>query len=402
MSWLESLIPASFDGVPFYVEAHDSTGGRRIAATTAPYREAPWVEDLGREPTAFNLSGFLVGDDYQVDRDRLRRALDSPPPNWPDEVAKVLDHPYLGRLRVVCRRYSVSESTREGRFVRFQMDFLEAPIAGGLEGQSPDLAAAAAGAAAASAAAGELEAGLVVEAAAQSVYESTESEIEGVAEALAETHSQLLGAQADVEAQKLATVTLFQLASTYATAPADLVVAVQSAADLIEAAAGSALGALYAYEALLGLEPRTTASGSLVEAQASTNAKLVTNLALVSALAGAARSAVAVEWNHVEQAEERRAVLLDSLATVQASGVGAELYARLEQLAAVVTESVPPSGQSLPHLEQFELPGPSTSIHVGYELYGDASREDEVRARNPARRHPGFLHGAPLEVLADA
>lgn len=59
-SWQESLRTASFGGVPFAVESVSTSAGRRTTIHSYPFRDTVWVEDLGKLPRQFKISGFLV------------------------------------------------------------------------------------------------------------------------------------------------------------------------------------------------------------------------------------------------------------------------------------------------------------------------------------------------------
>lgn len=59
-----------------------------------PNRDQPWVEDLGRSPRVINVSGFIVGEDIVLRRDRMIAAAEAP------GDVRELNHPTYGLLRV--------------------------------------------------------------------------------------------------------------------------------------------------------------------------------------------------------------------------------------------------------------------------------------------------------------
>ena len=79
----------------------------------------PYAEDLGRKARRFRVSAYVVGDDYQLERELLVAACGK-------AGSGILVHPYLGVRSVACTGLSVSESTREGRMARIEMTFVEA------------------------------------------------------------------------------------------------------------------------------------------------------------------------------------------------------------------------------------------------------------------------------------
>ena len=120
MPWRANLVDASFRGVGFQVDEHDSPiAGRRVAVHEYPGRDEPFIEDLGRTTKTYSIEAFMVGDDYATARDRLIEACDMPGPGE-------LVHPYLGSLQVACTGCSLTERTREGRMARFSLSFTEA------------------------------------------------------------------------------------------------------------------------------------------------------------------------------------------------------------------------------------------------------------------------------------
>ncbi len=81
MAWRDQLLPATFRGVPFEVDAHDTVAaGRRAHVHEYPGRDDPWTEDLGRRTSEYTLDAYLVGDngspahagmDLEIDELRL-------------------------------------------------------------------------------------------------------------------------------------------------------------------------------------------------------------------------------------------------------------------------------------------------------------------------------------------
>ncbi len=94
MSWRDELRPAAFRGVAF--EATDLSGesGRRFVGDECPETDdLPPTEDLGRKRPSYKLRGFVCGDDYLDQRDRILAALNV---KGPGELV----HPWRGRLTV--------------------------------------------------------------------------------------------------------------------------------------------------------------------------------------------------------------------------------------------------------------------------------------------------------------
>lgn len=133
--WAYTLQDASFAGVPFVLTDTEPTDGRRTVIHEYPDRAFPWVEDLGRANRIIPIRGYLVGDDVNTQRDKLRDACTK-------QGSFPLVHPSLGSLNAVCLNASFGESAEQGRVVSLNLTFiLSNPPDFPLSGQSPTDAA---------------------------------------------------------------------------------------------------------------------------------------------------------------------------------------------------------------------------------------------------------------------
>ncbi|MDE7370599.1 MAG: DNA circularization N-terminal domain-containing protein [Desulfovibrio sp.] len=121
-SFFASLRQASFRGAAFEVDDADESGGRRLARHEYPLRDLPFAEDLGRKAGEWRIRAFIVQGrtrDYAEARDALRKALTAYGP-------ATLIHPWLGELTVAVERFSLRETTSKGGYCEFDIDFVEA------------------------------------------------------------------------------------------------------------------------------------------------------------------------------------------------------------------------------------------------------------------------------------
>lgn len=126
MSWQDELLPASFRGIPFGVLSASMRPGRQTAIHGYPYRDQVWVEDLGRGPRPYRVTGFLVEGDVQslglpvfLQRDLLRRACEK-------QGTGILIHPSLGARTVsLIGGCEMTERADMGGAVELQFEFLE-------------------------------------------------------------------------------------------------------------------------------------------------------------------------------------------------------------------------------------------------------------------------------------
>lgn len=117
-TWQERLKPAHFKGVPFYIDKHELSGGRRVVDHVFPLKDTVWTEDMGRKQRVFSLDLFLLDKDYFAHRDKLLAVLEEGGPG-------ILSHPYLGIKTVEAVSYSMSEGKEQGGMVTFNVTFHE-------------------------------------------------------------------------------------------------------------------------------------------------------------------------------------------------------------------------------------------------------------------------------------
>ena len=119
MSWLEQLRPASFRGVAFHVDTVDVSAGDTVVLREYPFQDLPTVFRMGEAAEEIKLSAYVIGDDYDEQRDALRQVLSG---------EGVLVHPTAGSIRCfVAGKYSIKEApTAEGGMARFDLVFVRA------------------------------------------------------------------------------------------------------------------------------------------------------------------------------------------------------------------------------------------------------------------------------------
>lgn len=118
-TWRDELQPASFRGVPFWVDTDTTPVGRRTQVHEYPQRNKPMVEDLGEKTRIIQQNGFVIGDDCFFQRDNLLHALNTPGPG-------ILIHPWFGQMNVTATDCDVSHARPDGGMVVFSLTFVEA------------------------------------------------------------------------------------------------------------------------------------------------------------------------------------------------------------------------------------------------------------------------------------
>jgi prophage DNA circulation protein len=117
--WRMRLVPASFSGVQYHVEQQARSGGRRVVLHEYPKRDTPYAESMGRAAMHYQITGYLIGPNYDQTKRQLMAVLDS------SDGGALVD-PYLGEPKTcICERYSVTETRERGGYCTFEMAFTE-------------------------------------------------------------------------------------------------------------------------------------------------------------------------------------------------------------------------------------------------------------------------------------
>lgn len=130
--WSERLQPASFRGIPFGVLDGESRFGRKNVVHEYPYRDQPWIEDMGKSARVIGITGFLVENGGYLtgsvkgpgsvigQRDRLIAAAESA------TDLSLLVHPTYGQLKVnLVGPLVVTEAWDRGRVFEIRFSFIE-------------------------------------------------------------------------------------------------------------------------------------------------------------------------------------------------------------------------------------------------------------------------------------
>lgn len=116
MSFLDSLFPCSFKGIPFLVRDMETAFGSKTVDHEYPNSDIRYIENLGGSPRVFKITGFVVGEFYQNRRDALLQALEDGDPG-------LLQHPTYGNQTVVAKPGTVTETITEAGIAKFDMTF---------------------------------------------------------------------------------------------------------------------------------------------------------------------------------------------------------------------------------------------------------------------------------------
>lgn len=399
MSFLDSLRPASFRGVAFFVDLAAKEFGPRTVSHGMTLRTEPVHEFLGALPESFTIEALLYGDDLDAQSRVFDAALT-------EQATGRLVHPLYGELdAVVIGPVRSSLSTREGRVLRYSIPFQRA---GGEASPTTrvDTVARVNSAAAlaktavidefanAFAAAGQHA--LVLDAARASLTSVASSILarfrgwaatsivanaSAAASRLANASDALLAAPSDLASE------LYGLVQTAAPA--------ERGADLLLSIAAD--GAL-----TLPVAPVTTPA----RVRAAGNDAALVQLVRAAAAIEAVTAGTVAGWESRDEAEAWRNEAGDLLAAISESAATETTWKRMADLRATVTRDVAVRALPLPRLRTTVPVQTESSLLIAYRLDGDDlttlfDRAAEIVTRNRIR-HPGFVPGGrALEVLVD-
>lgn len=423
MAWRDNYRAATFRGVGFFVATADSSHGRRQAVHETAQRDVPYTEDLGRKSREFGITGYLLGKEYDVAREELIKACEQAGPG-------VLVHPYRGELTVVCRGLNVSESSDEGGKCTLSLTFLEA-------GEASYPSAKVDSVNAISEQAGEVtEAGkenflsdFLTKGYPSFVAEAATEQIQGLSDFLSSPEFIVSSDIQSVSDYYDKVKSIGSEAFALIQQPFDFANQVVDAIGSIRSAFGSsAFGMLISlYDQYFPTDDTSSGSGSGSDSSTKTpsrqqvvkNTSAVAGLVRQAAIAQAAVAAVVTQttedvsnggtkttstptkYDSYESAIAVRTEIADRLDEESETTNSDLVYVAVTDLRTAVVQAVPDPEQDLPRLATFSPKQTLPSLVVAYQLYGDASRAEDIVARNDPRR-PGFLMGGQqLEVLTN-
>lgn len=436
-SFWAQLQPASYGGVRFSVLEAESRFGRRNAMHEYPYRDIPWIEDMGRGARRFRVTGFLVGDDVIAQRNALLKVVEAPGDGK-------LVHPTLGERTVALIDFSCTERFDKGRYFELAFSFAEQGRRVYPNGGSDAKAAIGTSADDLNASAiktfvdktlkalsgGAAVLNQMAQAAAEraALAQQTLQDVASVINIASTLPGAITGAVASVPAYASSNPVTASIGASFSTLTAQSSasrVAVQSAfrsftlasssisastATSVGSSAQAAMASLRQYapapkdaiRALINVAAYSTA-GSYPNTPTGTRVALgltaMNGLLSLAALAELARASSAYSPTSSDDAAQVRTQVVDAIdAQIEIAGNQGDdaVYISLRALRTQVARDLGARGAALPGLVDIVLQAPMPSLVLAQRLYQDASRAGEL-ASEAACIHPAFM---PLSFKA--
>jgi prophage DNA circulation protein len=424
--WAQGLQTASWRGLPFAVKSSEIKRGRRTALHVYPFRTEVWVEDLGRGVRHVSFNAFLLGDDVFAQRDAMAAAC---------EIGESgpLVHPSLGALTATLMDFSAGERADLGRVVEINLSFIESgqdqPVfpSTAVSTQANTLAAAtAADTACAADFASDVATVALLGESVLAAGLATAAGFVALATQAADDAALIFGAVAGLPGNNgrfnngNLTVPL-PATATVASAIASVVVNRAAVAAAGQAVAASVASTLPTNLQVLAGAVLTVANDPadqirLLSGMAAFNPVIQPGLQALGAAGATFQTATSASCRRAALTNLARATaaylptsaddaitqivavttLFDSEALIAADSGDTQSYMALEALRAALVQDLLTRGAQLPSLITVTRAVPVPSLTLAYELYGDATRADDITARaNPV--NPLFM---PLSFQA--
>jgi len=394
MSWLDDYRQASFRGVEFYIAGHEGRGGRRQQNTEFPGRETPYVEDLGRKSFSGMLEAYVIGDDYNIQRNKLIIALDKKGPG-------LLVHPYHGNMQVAITEYTWRDTVRDGGMAHFSINIIEV---GELKFPSITVDTVAKVAIAKQSSLDALIERFVAlwdltkypRSIVDSAFNTIDQGLSGMEQAK-NTVSSVSAFRRDLEnLQGRLSVVMFDAQELMENVTDLMRFGTDPDNDDFDVTEEKAAEAFEDTGLLTTLEPTDIISGDPDEPALmfATDFKISAIIIQISLLS-------LINFESVEQAEELRNQTYTILDQIMESISDDDLYNALYDLRTSASEHIDSVARKLPRRVEYIPIVSLPAMVISHEVYGVISREQEIIDRNRIG-HPGFVTGGEsIEILID-
>ena len=420
MSWRDNLRPASFRGVPFFVESLDNEPGRRVEVIRFPGREDVVGQDSGLDAMEGAITAFVIGDEYQLDRDALEAALLTEGPG-------VLVHPTRGELTVIVHGKPKwhEDPKKKGGFATVSFAYtVSQPVQSRFTSPNGDAAMVFVAEEAIETASDSFVADLSTEGLPSSVVASQVEYVQSLSETLANAMNTIATIVDDVSEVVSIVDQLENDAEALLAAPATLAEAVgdafallmEDAADLITSPArigskdfdATTIGfrkkiirtVQRAVDQLLanGLSTEIDTSTPTLETE-TRNLRAIDALFRATAIASFGKVVVDLPWTSYQEAAAAQERVVEWIQDVEAY-VPDDVYQSLQDLRVAIATWLASVASSLPYLRTYSPPETSCAILIAHQLYGDATRESEIVGRNDPSNPAAVPSSLSLEVAS--
>jgi len=399
MSWRDRLV--TIDGESYYagkfreakflVRSDGLEFGRRTEVHEYPDRDIPYVEDSGKKGRKFSIQVFVVGADYDIARNKLIKAIEQSGPG-------ALQHPHYGVMQVSILSARASQSTSKAGQASFTLECLE-----GGDLLFP-IVATATDVATTIAAEKSIADSIADFASKFDVLGDFADSTQGIIDEVDDIFKAIDAAIGNVTGPIAALIR----------APAEMAAMIAGNLNRLRITLGEPGRALNIYRDLFNSGNTGTATAITLPTATTTQRQHATNIQALQQLVqrvAVAEAAIATTTRSYETSSDALsdAAMITAAIEVQTAAedvvdsrpINDVVYMSMIDLRTAVTKDLRIRGAQLPKLTTHTPAATLPAIVIAYQLYGNASRDAEIVARNRIR-HPGFVPGGQsLEVLAE-
>ena len=403
MSWRDRLQPASVRGVPFHVEDTSGQGGRRVVLHEYPLQEFHDTEDLGAKTDGPTINGFVIGPDFDLELETLLEALNAPGPC-------TLVHPHKGTLRIQVTDVQWSIKSRRGGYGQVTFSYYPAGKRQPVASQSSAAALASAATAVNASTQAAFAEAFDVSGQPAFVVESATNQLQEAVTSLRTLNGKISAQLAPLQDVAADIDSLGNELSTLIKQPATLVNQLAAVISSLMGAYTSVNEAFRSYQHLqlafaIGNPISTTAANGTETAnrvQMATNQQAISS-ALSNSTTTAMASMVAqkqVPFTSYDEAVAVRDALLAALESQAAVEIiSYDEYAAISDLQMAIMQRIDEVAPNLRSIEYVSFNASLPALVIAYQVYGDASRADELASRNGISNPLFMPAGTDIEVL---
>jgi prophage DNA circulation protein len=384
----------SFRGVPFLTESSQGVIGRRVIIDEFPNKDEASAEDVGAKANSFNLSIFVIGADWEQQRDNLEAAFNK---KGPGEFI----HPWRGAMNVTLTDCQPSENIAQGSRQSWTISITKVGTNSQPTVRADTVAVVdAASDKALAAVQDDFAEEFTVEDVPEFVEQDAISQVNEALDSVIDASRSMLPDMSILPAFTANAGKILSKITTLLRTPTNLASQFTGQISGILGLGNSPLAAFNALKRLFGYQPNKVARSTPSRIQQDNNRIAVANLTRQAAVIEAARATSTIEFDSQDQAVIIRDQVIDAINTEQLTASD-PVFEALADLRTAVVNDINTRAIDLSKLVKFTPQSTLPAVVLAYRLYGSANREQEIITRNRIA-HPGFVPGGrALEVLSD-
>lgn len=366
-------IAASYDGVPFFFEETETSGGREIVTTALPFSDKHVNQDIGKKVKGFSLSIYLVGKDCELDRERLEEAFNR-------EGAFEFVHPYYGKFNARCTEYKFKYTSNVYEYAEGEATFVPEEDPKKSARSVVDLRGTVIAKAEQSldSAKGNFAENFSIIDKAKSVVDSVSSQVSSLMDSIESARQSMRDVSEFVQTVSKIRENIQLVLNT----PTDFAARIQDLLTLTKETVSPDGGFNnYVNESLAVMSSRSEASESSGSTASGLNAE-IDRLVVMSAASMAVQSVVNSSFVSADEAHEMH----DNVATVfeaAASSVeSVDDYANLADLEATALKYLRDEMSKLAEVVELPLSASRNMLSICFDCYGNLDKLDDIIERN--------------------